>query len=102
MSKQKCTKCEHDLSWKAIQGSFLRGYRPISCPECGTEHKVKEHSKLIVAVLVAFPPVFFILVLASAFGLTAYQSLLGVFVYLMLIVALIPMIVRYELAENPR
>ncbi|OLO37892.1 hypothetical protein BTR23_13210 [Alkalihalophilus pseudofirmus] len=100
MAQQKCENCGTIITKKEIQKSLLKGYRPISCSNCGTVHQIKEFSKLVIAMLVTFPVVFFILLLATALGLSGIQTTIVGCIILAVTILSLPFIAKYELEEN--
>ncbi|WP_078428270.1 TIGR04104 family putative zinc finger protein [Alkalihalobacterium alkalinitrilicum] len=100
MAQQKCESCGTVITKKEIQKSLLKGYRPIPCSNCGTVHQIKEMSKLIIAMIVTFPIVFFVLLLSTALGLSGIQTTVVGVIMLVITILSLPFIAKYELAEN--
>ncbi|MDE5416300.1 TIGR04104 family putative zinc finger protein [Alkalihalobacterium chitinilyticum] len=100
MAQQKCESCGHEITRKEITKSLLKGFSPITCSNCGKVHLVQQISKLIIAMLVTFPIVFFLLLLSTAIGLSGLQTTVVGVILLAITLFASPFIARCEPAEN--
>jgi CXXC-20-CXXC protein len=45
----RCQNCDEQLDFWAVYRSFLTGYDPISCPNCGVEYVHRTSNRLLAA-----------------------------------------------------
>jgi CXXC-20-CXXC protein len=50
MFVQKCNNCHKHFKWVQIVKSIWKGYQPVICNNCNTEHYIKRSSRLLVAL----------------------------------------------------
>ncbi|WP_203248199.1 TIGR04104 family putative zinc finger protein [Sporosarcina beigongshangi] len=52
MKLQKCDHCNASFTWSEINKSLWLAYRPITCRQCGTKHKVLVASRFLFVLIV--------------------------------------------------
>ena len=100
MAIQSCSSCSRSFTWKEVQKTLLRGYKPIVCSKCGEKHQINDFSKLLIGMLVTFPTVAFILLISRALSLSPSQTfIIGLLLLAGTIISL-PFIAKYDKADN--
>lgn len=100
MAKQKCENCQREFTRLEVAKTGLRGFQRITCPKCGTMHKVMEHYKVIIPIIVIFPIIPLYLLITPWFGLTPNQMLISGVILLIISICILPFIVKFEIPDE--
>lgn len=91
---QKCEGCKTPFSWRQIFSSLWFAFKPVTCRNCGVEHKVANTSRLL-AVLLLLVPVIVVFI---------FMQHTSIVLPLLLTIAadslLLPFILKYEILEK--
>ncbi|WP_375220389.1 TIGR04104 family putative zinc finger protein [Psychrobacillus sp. PGGUH221] len=93
MSLQKCDSCNTNFKWKVIYLSLIKGYKPIQCSKCSTEHKITFTSRLIVVGLTILPMLIF------AYFLSPFNDFTTIMISIIMAIIgslFTPFLVKYE------
>ena len=98
MGLQKCDKCKSQFKWSKILKSLWKGYKPIQCDNCSSEHKLTFPSRFTVISLTMLP--FFIFY----FFLSPFDNVIMTFIIGLCIATLgfllTPYVVHYKKNKN--
>lgn len=97
MGIQKCKNCGTKFEYKDLLKPWGGYPDPLICKNCGAHHALTPISRMIISVLVGLP-IFFILFLSAYMGILL--RFLVYFIFIAIIKALSPFILRYELANG--
>jgi len=98
MGIQKCKNCGTKFKYKALLQPFWGFADPLQCSNCGTIHHVTWISRFTISILIMLP-LFFNNAIRSL-STNILLLLLVYFVYLFILRALLPFIVRYGLKDT--
>lgn len=91
---QKCEHCRTPFAWGQIFKSLWFAFQPVTCRNCGTEHKVANASRLMAVMLLLVPVIVVFIFMENS----------SIVVPLLLIIAadslLLPFILKYEKLEK--
>lgn len=102
MKIQRCKECASKFSYTDVLDSLCWGYKPLYCRNCGEEHKLKICYILMLVILLSLPLLLIKQIhnLALILSLKILLAVLSYIVYMVIIVALYPFIIRYKTKEN--
>lgn len=97
-----CQNCKQQLDYWTVYRSFLSGYDPFTCPNCGVAYTHQPVNRFIGAGMVLFTIVLlFILdqVFEPALAI-GWQLLIGLVIAGVLSLAMVPLL-RFEVQKQP-
>lgn len=91
---QTCKNCNTQFSWSKVYISFWKGYKPIECENCNTEHRILVLGRVVFVSLTILP------MLVFGFFLSPFDqsfATIGVGIAILLIGSLFtPYLVKYK------
>lgn len=101
MGIHRCMTCGTKLKYKTIWKVLILGreghYRNVTCENCGTVYHIKQTSKVLFVILLAFPMLLDILFLNKKPALLVHLALYVL--YMALVLILLPYLVKYEIEK---
>ncbi|MDX5474317.1 MAG: hypothetical protein LPK00_02165 [Bacillaceae bacterium] len=67
MSFQQCVDCKEPVTFKTKFKSVFFGYKPITCPKCGTQHEVDEKYRFVFSLYTVVIPIMLVYFVSEAF-----------------------------------
>lgn len=91
---EKCKSCSHPFTWKELYKSFIFGYKPIECSNCGSVNIINIPSRLLLGFLTIMP----MLVYGLYFSIYHSITYLAVALIISFFISLsFPFIAKYKL-----
>ncbi|WP_033541447.1 TIGR04104 family putative zinc finger protein [Planococcus sp. CAU13] len=91
---QKCGVCNQSFKWSQLFQSLWFSFRPVTCRNCGTVHRVANASRLLAALLLLVPVIVVFIFMQDS----------SIVLPLLIIIAaeslLLPFILKYEELER--
>ncbi|WP_391208872.1 TIGR04104 family putative zinc finger protein [Psychrobacillus sp. L4] len=96
MTIQKCDKCNKRFSWSKIYKYLIVSYRPISCSQCNTPHRITFFSRIIVSIVIVLPLSIFLFLIPDQLSLTTFTIVSCLTIYFAITSAFFPFLVKYN------
>lgn len=102
MKIQRCKECGSKFSYTDVLDSVCWGYKPLYCKNCGKEYKLKMWYIFMLVILLSLPLLLINQIhnLALLLSLKMLLAVLSYIIYMVIIVAFYPFIIRYKTKEN--
>lgn len=93
----RCPNCTEQLGFRKVYRSFLAGYEPITCPNCGVEYTHRLMNRFLAAgSIFALVMLYFVLGESVLVGVPLIWRIVGyLFVGFLVSLALVPLL-RFE------
>ena len=98
MGIQECKKCGTKFKYKALLQPFWGQIQPLKCSNCETIHHLTKTSRFTIATLTMLP--LFFMSGIRRFLPNIFLTLLAYLVYVFILRALFPFIIRYGLKDT--
>ncbi|MGB3261949.1 TIGR04104 family putative zinc finger protein [Paenisporosarcina sp.] len=96
MGIQKCEHCTHRFSWRKIYKSNIFLYKPITCSQCGTEHRIRFISRIVASTMVVIPIYLVGFFLASQWEISTGYTILSLVSIGIISTLIIPYMMKYQ------
>lgn len=100
MGIQKCKKCKTQFSYMDLIKIFLFGKGELKCKNCGALHSQIGLGRMIFLILIIVIPISFQQLIVKLLGPGMAKISIVFLVYVFIVVALIPFIIKYELKTD--
>ncbi|TAA67124.1 TIGR04104 family putative zinc finger protein [Planococcus salinarum] len=94
---QRCAECNQPFKWNQFYKSLWLAFRPVTCRNCATVHKVASASRLL-ATLLLLVPVIYITIFMQNLGLG--EVVLPIAAVVALVSLGLPFLLKYEKAKS--
>ncbi|WP_096154899.1 MULTISPECIES: TIGR04104 family putative zinc finger protein [Bacillus] len=82
MSFQHCVDCKEPVTFKTKFKSVFFGYKPITCPKCGTVHEVDERYRFLFSLYTVVIPIMLVYFVSAAWMIESrFQQVLLVLMF---------------------
>lgn len=97
---QRCEKCKNKFKYGEILNSVWKGYKPIKCSHCKTNHSPITLTIIITSLLLIMPA-FFTKGINNYFSST-FNSIIFYIFWVVFSVGISPMIMRYTMTKKSK
>ncbi len=97
---QKCEKCNNKFKYKEILNSVWKGYKPLKCSRCRTNHSPITFTIILTSLLLVVPA-FFTKDINSYFSST-FNSIIFYILWVIFSVGVSPVIMRYHMVKKSK